>query len=109
MSRVAAVEGFPIQGQPGPTRGDIFSSLIVDAYQAECERFDAEMEGADGDVFACRHDLRRAAGTPKMRALADRLIKAEEEAAGVRNRGFFLAGAMVGIKIALLSSIDRLR
>ena len=107
MLRVAAAEGFPVQEQPCPTRGDIFSSLIADAYQAECERFDAEMESADGDACACRDDLRRAARTSKLRALADRLIKAEGAAAGVRNRGVFMAGIAAGIRIAGLTDLTQ--
>ena len=81
--------------------------LIGDAYQAECERFDAEMEQADGNAYACRYDLLWATRTSKMRALADRLFAAKEAAVGVRNQGFFMAGFAAGLKIAILAGLAR--
>ncbi|MCL6613386.1 MAG: hypothetical protein K6U03_02000 [Firmicutes bacterium] len=104
MSKAAMIEGFPVHEHPCPKGGD-FSSLIADAYQAEGERFDPEMERADGDAYACRHELLRAAGTPRMRALAEKFIEAGEKAAAVRYRGFFMAGIAAGIEIALLAGL----
>lgn len=82
---------------------DAFTGIIDDAYQAECERFDAELETAYGDVYAYRHKLRRAVATPMAQQLADKLFAAEEAAACIGNRRFFTAGLMAGLKIAALA------
>lgn len=81
-----------VQEQIRPVMADVIAGLIGDAYQAESERFDAEMERVDGDACACRHDLQCAVRTPRIRALVDRFIEAEEAAASIRYRGFSRPG-----------------
>ena len=95
------------QEQSRPAMAGDIASLIADAYQAECERFDHEIERTDADVFACRLDLLRAARTPRMRALVERLAEAEEAAAEARRRGFFAAGVEAGIRIGKSSRESR--
>ncbi|MCL6613105.1 MAG: hypothetical protein K6U03_00560 [Firmicutes bacterium] len=73
----------------------------ADAYQAECERFDPEIEKRTATYPPAATNCYRVARTPGMRALVDKLIEAEEAAAEVRKRGFFVAGVVAGIRIGL--------